>query len=90
MTAARDAAIASLRTNAPIVPIAAYGSDLVPRPLARLRRQKLVVVIGEPFHPETSSVDELLGDIRAILLHLEDLARARAGQIASPAHAMAR
>jgi hypothetical protein len=95
VTAAREAALEALSTNAPIVPIAAYGSDLVspaarPRPLARLRRQKLVIVIGEPFHPETSSVDELLGDIRAILLYLEDLARAHAGEIAGPAHAMAR
>ena len=95
LTAAREAALASLSTNAPIVPIAAYGSDVVwhaarPRPLPRLRRQKLVIVIGEPFHPETSSVDELLGDIRAILLHLEDLARAYAGEIATPAHALAR
>jgi hypothetical protein len=90
MTAAREAALASLRTNTPIVPIAAYGTDLVSRPLSRLRRQKLVIVIGEPFHPETSSVDELMGDIRAILLYLEDLARAHAGEIASPAHAMAR
>jgi hypothetical protein len=95
LTAARDAALESLSTNTPIIPIAAYGSDLVwpatrPRPLARLRRQKLVIVIGEPFHPETSSVDELLGDIRAILLHLEELARAHAGEIATSAHALAR
>jgi 1-acyl-sn-glycerol-3-phosphate acyltransferase len=73
------AALAALRTNAPIVPIAAYGTDDVwpssrPWPLLRRTRPKVVVVIGEPFHPETSSLDELMDDMRTILLHLEGLA----------------
>jgi 1-acyl-sn-glycerol-3-phosphate acyltransferase len=77
------AALAALRTNAPIVPIAAYGTDDVwpsrrPWPLLRPTRPKVVVVIGEPFHTETSSLDELMEDMRTILLHLEGLARDRA------------
>jgi 1-acyl-sn-glycerol-3-phosphate acyltransferase len=76
----RGAALAALRTNAAIVPIAAYGTDDVwpsprPWPLVRRTRPKVVVVIGTPFHPETSSIDELMDDMRTILLHLEGLAR---------------
>jgi 1-acyl-sn-glycerol-3-phosphate acyltransferase len=77
------AALAALRTNAPVVPIAAYGTDAVwrsrrPWPPRRRNRPKVVVAIGEPFHPETSSLDELMDDMRTILLHLEGLARERA------------
>ena len=39
------------------------------RPWARVR-----VVIGEPFYPETSSVDELMHDMCMVVRHLERLA----------------
>ena len=65
--AARAAALAAIAANAPIVPIAAPD-----QPHARLR-----VLIGEPFYPETSSIDELIGDMRAVIRHLERLAVAR-------------
>ena len=67
--AARAAALAAIAANAPIVPIAAPD-----QPHARVR-----VLIGEPFYPETSSIDELIGDMRAVIRHLERLA------VASPA-----
>lgn len=73
---ARAAAIVALETNAAIVPIA--GHD---RPSAsRFRQARVRVVVGEPFYPETSSVDELLGDMRAVIRHLGRLARDRARQ----------
>ena len=73
----RGAALAALAVNAPIVPIAAT----IPRPRARAR-----VVIGEPFYPETSSIDELMDDMRMIVRHLERLAveHARASDVTPP------
>lgn len=65
--AARAAALAAIAGNAPIVPIAAPD-----QPHARVR-----VLIGEPFYPETSSIDELIGDMRAVIRHLERLVVAR-------------
>lgn len=66
----RGAALAALAVNAPIVPIAAHG-----RPASRmLPRAKVRVVIGEPFYPETSSIDELVDDMCQVVRHLEGLA----------------
>ena len=66
----RGAALAALAVNAPIVPIAAHG-----RPTSRMRpRAKVRVVIGEPFYPETSSIDELMDDMCQVVRHLEGLA----------------
>jgi hypothetical protein len=65
---ARGAALAALSANAPIVPIAAKG-----RP-ARRRRESVRVVIGEPFYPETSSIDALMDDMRTVVRYLERLA----------------
>ena len=69
----RGAALAALAVNAPIVPLAAWG-----RPAAhsriRLGWARVRVVIGEPFYPETSSIDELLQDMRMTLRYLEGLA----------------
>ncbi|MDA0172903.1 NAD(P)-binding protein [Solirubrobacter taibaiensis] len=62
---ARAAGLAALAVNAPIVPIAARSGRH--RPRAR-------VVIGEPFYPETSSIDELTDDMHALMRHLEHLA----------------
>lgn len=61
----RAAGLAALAVNAPIVPIAARRGRH--RPRAR-------VVIGEPFYPETSSIDELTDDMRVLIRHLEHLA----------------
>ena len=72
---ARAAALAALAVNAPIVPIAARDRPATTsrvrlgRPQARVR-----VVIGEPFYPETSSIDELMDDMRVVMRHLERLA----------------
>ena len=60
----RGAALAALAVNAPVVPIAATT--------ARMRRPR--VVIGEPFYPETSSIDELMDDMRMVVRYLERLA----------------
>jgi hypothetical protein len=60
----RGAALAALAVNAPIVPIAAATS--------RMRRPR--VVIGELFYPETSSIDELMDDMRMVVRYLERLA----------------
>ena len=62
---ARAAGLAALAVNAPIVPIAARRGRH--RPRAR-------VVIGEPFYPETSSIDELTDDMCVLIRHLEHLA----------------
>ncbi|MDA0159854.1 NAD(P)-binding protein [Solirubrobacter ginsenosidimutans] len=62
------AALAALAVNAPIVPLAAKG-----RP-ERRRRESVRVVIGEPFFPETSSIDELMDDMRMVVRYLERLA----------------
>jgi len=61
----RAAARAALAVNAPIVPLAATRRRARPR-----------VVIGEPFYAETSSIDELLGDMEAVVRHLEQIAGA--------------
>jgi hypothetical protein len=58
------AALAALAVNAPIVPMAT-----TPAPMRRPR-----VVIGEPFYPETSSIDELMKDMRMVVRYLERLA----------------
>ena len=73
----RGAALAALAVNAPIVPIAAT----TPRPRARTR-----VVIGEPFYAETSSIDELMDDMRRVVRYLERLAveHARATDVTPP------
>jgi hypothetical protein len=63
------AAVAALAVNAPIVPLAASAPS--PR-----------VVIGERFYPETSSIEALLDDMRAVLRHLEGLAT----ETATPGH----
>ena len=68
----RGAALAALAVNAPIVPIAAGARTArmrLGRPRARVR-----VVIGEPFYPETSSIDELMDDMCMVVRHLERLA----------------
>jgi hypothetical protein len=69
------AALAALAVNAPIVPIAA--TDL-PATISRMRlgrpRARVRVVIGEPFYPETSSIDELMDDMCMVVRHLERLA----------------
>ena len=71
----RGAALAALAVNAPIIPIAANGRPTATsrmrlgRPHARVR-----VVIGEPFYPETSSIDELMDDMCMVVRHLERLA----------------
>jgi hypothetical protein len=62
------AALAALAVNAPIVPIAASV------PAARRRRTRVHVVIGEPFYPETSAIDELMRDMCMVVRHLERLA----------------
>jgi len=62
----RGAALAALTVNAPIIPIAATG-----RPRGR---EPVRVVIGEPFYPETSSIDGLVDDMRLAVRHLEQLA----------------
>jgi hypothetical protein len=64
----RGAALAALAANAPVVPVAAQA----PR-RRRLARpwSRPCVVIGEPFYPETSSIEELLDDMRKIVRHLE-------------------
>jgi hypothetical protein len=73
----RGAALAALAVNAPIVPIAATTS--------RMRRPR--IVIGEPFYAETSSIDELMDDMRRIVRYLERLAveHARASDVTHPA-----
>jgi len=58
VVAARAAALCALAVNTPIVPLAAQAR----------------VVIGELFYSETSSVDELTDDIRAVVQYLERLA----------------
>jgi hypothetical protein len=62
------AAVAALAVNAPIVPLA-----------ASLRRPRTVVV-GELFYAETSSIEELMHDMRMVLRHLERLATSPSGQ----------
>jgi hypothetical protein len=71
----RGAALASLRVNVPIVPLAADAPlTPAPRPHVGRSRPRAVVVIGEPFYPETSSVEELMDDMGMVLTHLEGLA----------------
>ncbi|WP_147447958.1 hypothetical protein [Solirubrobacter pauli] len=68
----RAAALVALTVNPPIIPVVAQGT---PDPSARVRPQPRVrVVIGAPFYAETSSIDELVGDIAVVMRHLEDLA----------------
>lgn len=71
----RGAALAALAVNAPIVPIAANDR---PATTSRMRlgrpRAKVRVVIGEPFYPETSSIDDLMDDMCMVVRHLERLA----------------
>ena len=71
----RGAALAALAVNAAIVPIAATDR---PATTSRMRlgrpRAKVRVVIGEPFYPETSSVDELMDDMCMVVRLLERLA----------------
>lgn len=68
----RAAALAALTANAPIVPIAAQQRPAPASRLALGRAQPLPrVVVGEPFYPETSSVDELMDDMQAVMRHLE-------------------
>lgn len=64
---ARAAAHAAIAANAPIVPIAAPDQP----------HEGVRVMIGEPFYPETSSIDELIGDMRAVIRYLERLAVVR-------------
>ncbi|MDA0178765.1 NAD(P)-binding protein [Solirubrobacter phytolaccae] len=71
----RAAALAALTINVPIVPIGvrerptATSWTRLGRPHAQVR-----VVIGEPFYPETSSIVELMDDMRVVVRHLEQLA----------------
>lgn len=69
-SSARAVAFAALTVNVPIVPIAAPAR---PAPATRtiFGRPRACVVIGEPFYPQTSSIEELLDDMRAVLRHLE-------------------
>jgi hypothetical protein len=68
----RGAALAALAVNAPIVPLAARGRPATMR-LGR-PRARACVVIGEPFYPETSSIDLLLNDMCMVVRYLEGLA----------------
>jgi hypothetical protein len=71
----RGAALAALALNAPIVPIAATGRPATtPRMRLGRPRARVRVVIGEPFYPETSSIDELMDDMCMVVRHLERLA----------------
>ncbi len=68
----RAAALVALTVNPPIIPVVVQGT---PGPSTRVRPQARVrVVIGAPFYAETSSIDELVGDIAVVMRHLEDLA----------------
>lgn len=50
---ARDgAAYLAARTGPTIVPVAAYGQELAEQHWKRLRRPRIVVIVGEPFHLE--------------------------------------
>lgn len=42
--------LVALRSNAPILPMAIYGSEKLGENLRRLRRTEFVVRVGEPFH----------------------------------------
>ena len=78
----RGAALAALAVNAPIVPLAANGRPAAMR-LGR-PRARACVVIGEPFYPETSSIDLLLDDMRMVVRYLERLAIEHASSRMSP------
>jgi NAD(P)-binding Rossmann-like domain len=67
----RGAALAALAVNAPIVPVAARPG---PASSSRFGRPRVRVVIGEPFYPETSSIDGLVDDMCMVVRHLERLA----------------
>jgi hypothetical protein len=82
---AREAAFAALEVNAAIVPLAAKGRPAGASPIrARRRRERVPVVIGEPFYPETSSIDELLDHMHKVVLYLERLANAHAHNVRWP------
>jgi hypothetical protein len=71
----RGAALVALGVNAPIVPIVARTLPASTSPMRlRRRRERVRVVIGEPFYPETSSIDELMEDMRMVVRYLEQLA----------------
>lgn len=68
----RSAALVALTVNPPIIPVVAQGA---PGPGTRMRPQpRPHVVIGAPFYAETSSIDELVGDMAVVMGHLADLA----------------
>jgi len=72
---ARAAGLAAMAVNAPIVPIAARRRPALASRFGVGRDQPQArVVIGEPFYPETSSIDELANDMHVLMRHLEHLA----------------
>jgi len=54
----QGAALIAARASVPIVPIAIIGSEKINNALLRLRRQKVIIRVGEPYHlPEMDSND---------------------------------
>ena len=82
----RGAAVTAAETGAPVVPIAAWGTDSVwsasrPWPLLRRSRAQVVIAIGLPIRPAGLSTDELESRIRTDLLDLETLAGRHADEL---------
>jgi hypothetical protein len=73
--ASRAAATAALAVNAPIVALATHDNPGLTHPRAAIH-----VVIGEPFYPQTSCLDELTHDMRVLMRHLARLASDRQGR----------
>jgi 1-acyl-sn-glycerol-3-phosphate acyltransferase len=65
------------RSGAPILPIAHSGTDLVPKTLLRLRRQRIDIVIGPVFHLPPLDPDDRAASLRRnadeVMCHLAAL-----------------